>query len=145
MYFRIQPAWNFCKRLLGAAPKVLVGLFGLGLFLGIVAISMWEQWSLTFGLDPQFLLPVSFVLSLAFLWGPSRQKLQRTSDGNLLGCLILYLCAWSLLHPFWIEAMTFIMSGLPLAWFEQTTTKHLLRLWFSHFSAGPFRQFYGRR
>lgn len=128
MNFRIQPALNFCRRSLGVESKTIAGLFGLGLFLGIIAISMWEQWSLTFGLDSQFLLATSLVLSVAFGWGSRQRMLQTKSDGHLLAYRIVCLCAWSLLHPFWIEAITVIMADVPLNWLEQTATKSGLAL-----------------
>ena len=129
MNFRIQPSMDlFVDAPWASNRKTLAGLFALGLFLGIVAISMWEQWSLTFGLDSQLLLATSLVLSGAIGWGSRQRMLQTKSDGHLLAYRIVCLCAWSLLHPFWIEAMTVGMSEVPLAWLEQTTTKSGLAL-----------------
>lgn len=128
MNSRIQSAGNFCIRRVHDFVRPRIGLFGLGLYLGFVAISMWEQWSLTFGLDPQLLLAVSVVLSLAFWWGPTQRQLQTNANRWMLAYLILCLCAWSLLHPFWIESITFVMASIPLAWLEQPATKALLSL-----------------
>lgn len=128
MNFRFQPARNFCKRLLSLDSNPLAGLFGLGVFLGIVAISLWEQWSLTFGLDPQLLLAVSLVVSLSFWWGSNPRNRRTASTGKSLSELILCLCAWSLLHPFWIETMTVVLANVSLVWFERADTKPLLSL-----------------
>ena len=42
---------------------VPLGRFALGTLLGIVAVSMWQQFSLSFGLDPILTMAVGLVLS----------------------------------------------------------------------------------
>lgn len=131
MNSRIWTAGNRFRRLLSASSIAVTGFFGLGLFLGTVAVSMWQQWSLTFGLDPQFLLAVSIVLSVSFM-GSRRQRVQEgTADGQALAYLIICLSACSLLHPFWIEALTMMMAQLSLSWLENETSKPFVALAFA--------------
>ena len=49
MHIVIRQTWNICRYSLKACHSASAGLFGLGMFLGIIAVTMWQQWSLTFG------------------------------------------------------------------------------------------------
>ncbi len=102
----------------------IFGRFGLGVFLGTVAVSMWQQFSLTFGLDPALMLAVGLVLSVALWcgerWRPAQANLSQYSG---LSYVVWCLCAWSILNPFWIDALTTMMSYIPQSWLENSTTK----------------------
>jgi spermidine synthase len=102
----------------------LLAPFGSGMFLGIIAVSMWQQWSLTFGLDLQFLFAVAIVLATAFPFGARWQRTgTKATRHHAMASLLWCLAAWSLLHPYWIEALATSMSILPLAWLEHSVTK----------------------
>ena len=105
------------------------GRFGLGIFLGIVAVSTWQQFSLTFGLDPVLMLCVGLVLAVA-LWCGERWRpgQARTSQIAGLSYVLWCLCAWSILNPFWIDAMTTLMGHVPQSWLENTSSKLLVVL-----------------
>lgn len=103
--------------------------FALGLFLGVIAVSMWQQYSLTFGLDPIVQLALSLVMSWT-LWYASNW---RPTPGNgtqtrTLSALIWCLCAWTLLHPFWMDSMSTLMGSVPLLWLEHALFKPILAL-----------------
>ncbi|WP_010587564.1 spermidine synthase [Schlesneria paludicola] len=109
--------------------KLSLALAGLGLFLGLVAASMWQQWSLTFGPDPGFQLAAS--LSLAFsLWlgtywaAPRADGTERSTPLTF----VIGLGAWSLLHPFWIDTLTIGMKWLPVSWLENSFTAPVVAL-----------------
>ena len=101
----------------------------LGLFLGLVAASMWQQWSLTFGPDPVFQLAASLVLALSLWWG-TRRFAVRTGQAQKTPpvAYLLGLAAWSVLHPYWIDTITIGMKSLPLNWLERSSTMSLIAM-----------------
>lgn len=127
MYAASLLTWNRWKPTLRAVQSASIPLFGLGLFLGIVAVSMWRQWSLTFGQDSRFLLAVSLVFALSCWLGQRWNQIRgAVPDSRSVASLIFCLAAWSTLHPFWIDSLTVFMSFLPLACFENGLTKPIL-------------------
>ena len=107
----------------------LFGRLGLGIFLGVVAVSTWQQFSLTFGLDPLLMLSVGLVLSIALWFGERWRPAQtKASQGSGLAYVLWCLCAWSILNPFWIDTMTTVMGHVPQTWLENSTTKLIVSL-----------------
>ena len=101
---------NQLSRSFQICSTALFGRFGLGIFLGIVAVSTWQQFSLTFGLDPVLVLAVGLVLSVALWCGERWRPAQAVvSPYAGLSYVVWCLCAWSILNPFWIDAMTTLM------------------------------------
>ena len=121
--------FGIARRSVTNFPIASTGLFGLGMFLGTLAVSMWQQWSLAFGLDPVFLLAVAVVVSLA-LWLGQREWVAQggVTPGQSLAYSIWCISAWSLLHPFWIDAMTTLMRVVPMSLLENPTAKPVLAL-----------------
>ena len=117
-----QRTW---ERWLGDWKSAISGFFVLGVFLGVVPVSMWQQWGLAFGQDPELLLAVSLILSLTFWLGQRWQSTASARNGRI-GTLVIYLSAWSVLHPFWVDALASLMSYLPLPMMESGTTKPLI-------------------
>ena len=117
------------RRTFQICSKALFGRFGLGIFLGVVAVSMWQQFSLTFGLDPILMLAVGLVLSVALWcgerWRPAQAKASQSSG---LAYVVWCLCAWSVLNPYWIDTMTTLMGNVNQAWLEDSTTKLFVAL-----------------
>ena len=106
---------------------VPLGRFALGTLLGIVAVSMWQQFSLSFGLDPILTMAVGLVLSAGFWLGQRWSQNQRDMAwGRTFSYLLFCLCAWSWLHPYWIDTMTTMMGVVPLRWLELPGTKLLV-------------------
>ena len=115
---------NQLSRSFQICSTALFGRFGLGIFLGIVAVSTWQQFSLTFGLDPVLVLAVGLVLSVALWCGERWRPAQAVvSPYAGLSYVVWCLCAWSILNPFWIDAMTTLMGYIPQAWLENSTAK----------------------
>ncbi len=112
------------RRSFRICSTALFGRFGLGIFLGTVAVSMWQQFTLTFGLDPVLMLAVGLVLSVA-LWCGERWRPAQTNDSQYSGLtyVVWCLCAWSIFNPFWIDALTTLMGYIPQAWLENSTSK----------------------
>src|SRR5947199_94921 len=115
---------NQSKRLVNVVTKRSAGIVGLGLFVGITAVSMWQQWGLTFGSDPQLLLVVSLVVAIRFWvgqkWYISRSRI---AGKQSLTTLILCLAAWSILFPFWIDALTTFTGIVPLSYLNHEYSK----------------------
>lgn len=122
MSSRFSSAISGLKRFSALILKAPTGLFGLGLFLGIIAVSLWQQWSLAFGLDLQIQLAVSIVLSCALWYGPRLRVPDRMAQGRFLSYLIICLGVWSLLHPIWIESLTTLMVQVPISKLEDSTS-----------------------
>ncbi|WP_397568268.1 spermidine synthase [Schlesneria sp. T3-172] len=103
--------------------------FALGVFLGVTAVSMWQQFSLTFGFDPVVQLAVGLVMSgmlwYAASWRPAPDDVPQTVT---LSSLIWCLCAWTMLHPLWMDSMSMLMGHVPLAWLEFSLTKSFVSL-----------------
>jgi len=121
-----------CKRTLVGCAKGLAGPLGTGLFLGVVAVSMWQQWSLTFGFDPLFTLIATMVISLSVWLGQRWQSKSTDVTSNrstltLFGCLM----AWSMLHPFWVDGLTIAFGYIPLEYLENGSYKLALACGFS--------------
>ena len=107
----------------------LAARFALGTFLGVIAVAMWQQFSLTFGLDPVLQLAVGLVMA-GILWHASHWQ---PTAGNVpqsrtLSSLIWCLCAWTLLHPFWMDSLSTLMGRVPLSWLEDSVTKPFVAL-----------------
>lgn len=104
------------------------GRFGLGVLLGVVAVSMWQQFSLLFGLDPVLTLSCGIVLSLT-LWRGEQWSLRQSSNSSrLLPYLICCLCVVSLLHPFWLDAVTTFLRVIPAAWLASSVMKPIVAM-----------------
>ena len=85
---------------------------------------MWQQFTLTFGLDPVLMLAVGLVLSVAFWfgerWRPAQAKISQYSG---LSYVVWCLSVWAILNPFWIDALTTLMGYIPQAWLENSNIK----------------------
>ena len=124
MYAGNWLTFDHLRRPFQICSTAMFGRFGLGIFLGIVAVSMWQQFSLTFGVDPVLMLMVGLVLSVALWcgerWRPAQAK---TSPSSGLSYVLWCLCVWSILNPFWIDTMTTLMGTIPQSWLENSTSK----------------------
>jgi hypothetical protein len=114
--------------------------FWLGTFLGIAAVSMWQQFSLTFGLDPILIVAVGVVLTGSF-WLGQRWSFARTdscrgtkaSTGvspyfSAVCYLVCCQSAWTLLHPFWAETMATGLGFVSAGTIESPIFKPLIAL-----------------
>ena len=102
--------------------SIATARYVLGTLLGIFAVSMWQQFSLTYGLDPVLILAVGLVLSVAFWLGQRWSQRQPAQSWNrTFSYVLLCLSVWSLLHPFWIDSITTFLGFVPLAWLEGKT------------------------
>ena len=110
-------------------PAARLGRFVLGGALGVITASMWQQFSLTFGLDPILLIAVGLVLAVALGLGQrwSSRMVRGSATGTLVGLLGL-LGAWSLIHPFWVNTLATSLSRVPLSWFESPVIHPLVSL-----------------
>lgn len=102
------------------------GLFGVGLFLGVTTVSLWQQWTLTFGQDPLFVLAAGFVLMLGMTTSSWKQAIPSDSTGRALFSAVFYLSVWSILFPYWIDTLTTFVGFVRLPVLESTLTKPLI-------------------
>ena len=101
-------------------------LFGLGLFLGTTTVSLWQQWTLTFGQQPLFVLAAAIVLMLSMATTSRRTSSASASAARSLFSSVFYLSVWSLLFPYWLDALTTLIGFLPPAVLEGSLTSPLI-------------------
>lgn len=99
------------------------GLFGVGVFLGTTTVSLWQQWTLTFGQDPLFVFAIGVMLMVGMLAAARSQSTASHSTPRTLFNATLYLCLWSILFPYWLDALTAFFGLLPLSALEGPLTK----------------------
>lgn len=120
-------SWAKPNRLLSIISTTSAGIIGLGTYIGILAVTMWQQWSLTFGYDPQLLLIVALVLALRFWLGQRWYLSKATLSGKQsIAPLIYCLSAWAVLFPFWIDTLATFAKNLPIGYLENELSKTLL-------------------
>lgn len=105
-----------------------LGQFGLGAFLGIVAVSMWQQFTLLFGLDPSFILATGVVLAFALWRGQVWSRRQTSTSNRILSYFLCCLCAMTLAHPFWLEAVSTALRFLPVSWLIAPASKFFVAI-----------------
>ena len=117
---------NFSLEILLSVNAIFLGL---GIFLGLITVSMCQQWLLIFGQDAQISVVVSIVLSLA-LWAGQRWQSTRlvSSDDRSLASLVFCLSSWTILHPYWIDSLTVVLGFVPLQYLEANVSKLIVFL-----------------